>query len=144
MPKLANPTNKQKLKMLDTRWSTYVKKHGRCEAGTTGQTLTWSHIIGRTYLKTRWDPRNTHCLGANIHGTYTSNPLAFSRWVETTSCGKHIDTMQVQAYSPAKPDYDLWLKIYEIITEREYKLEQTREWLGNNIMLSIFDLAKLD
>ena len=144
MPKLSNPTAKQKVEMLDNRYRPYIKSIGYCEAETTGQTLDWSHIIGRTYIKTRWDPRNTQAIGHNIHGVWTDNPILFTRWVENSSCGKYMDTMQVQAYSIAKPDYELWFKIYEIITERNYTVEESREWLGQNIMLNIYDLSKLD
>ena len=148
MPKLANPTNKQKRAMLNTRWSKWVREHGKCEmngwAGKCQGDLTNSHIISRTYVKVQFDPRNQQCACGSEHGILGGNPILFSRFVEQSSCGQYVDVMLVQANATTKPDYDLWFKIYDIVTERKYNIEQAREWLGQNIMSTIYDLAKLD
>lgn len=144
MAKLKNPSKTQQIKMLDRRWSAFVRSHGRCEHCGTTESLTDSHIIGRTYLKTRFDPRNNQCVCAPCHGTFESQPLMFARWVESTTCGEHVDSMTIQANSIAKPDYDLWFKVYEITIERGYSLEECRQWLGSTILMTSFDLMKLE
>jgi len=148
MPKLSNPTAKQKRKMLDRRWSEWIVSHGKCEAGSQIKTcnpcLTCSHIIGRTYVKVQFDPRNQQCICGTEHGILEHNPMLFAKFVESTSCGKYVNTMLVQANSMTKMDYDLWFDIYRIVNERGYSLEESREWLGQTIMLSTLDLSKLD
>lgn len=138
--------NDRKIKQLDTKWREFVSAHGICEScGRPKDDLSWSHIIGRGHLKTRWDVRNLHCMcWFDCHQPYTDQPTAFSRFVESTTCGQYVDTMLIQANSNFKPDCDLWLQVYDIAIAREYTLEQTREWLGDNIMLSELDLLKLD
>lgn len=147
MPKLKNPSVKQKIAMLDVRWGRWVRSYSCCEAqsffGVCGSDLSWSHIISRTYLKTRFDPRNTQCICLSEHGILDKNPLWFSRFVENSSCGIFEDVMRKQAYSVVKPDYDLWFEIYKIVSEREYSLDDARAWLGQNVLLSIADLDKL-
>lgn len=144
MVSIKQRSGKQKIDHLDNLWRKYIHSYGQCEAGSLYQPLTWSHIIGRTYLKVRWDPRNTQCIGALTHATFTDNPLVFSRFVDASSCGRYIDTMMVQAHSTAKPDYDLWKQIFNIVKERNYTLPEAREWLGDNIMLTEYDILKLD
>lgn len=141
MGKLANPTKRQLLAMLDRRWSAYIRTHGKCEHCGTTQNLTDSHIIGRTYLKTRFDPRNNQCVCFSCHGTFESQPLKFAEWVQSTSCGKYVEIMSEQANHPtAKPDYELWFTLYEAITKRNLTVEQAREFLDQRIMLSIADI----
>lgn len=143
MPKLSNPNKKQLLKMLDRKWSAFIRAHGKCEYCGTTENLTDSHIIGRGYFKTRFDPRNNQCICFSDHGKLEAQPIAFARWVETTSCGQYVDTMIIQANAGTKPDYDLWAKILEIIEDRNMNLEQAREWLGNHILLNEFDIMML-
>jgi len=131
--------------MLDRKWSKYVRDHGRCESCGTSQALTDSHIIGRAYIKTRWDVRNNQCICASEHGSYESQPLLFADFVQKSSCGIYVDTMIVQANNvSAKPDYLLWETIYDTVIEREYSLIEAREWLGQHILYSMVDLSKLD
>lgn len=141
VPKLANPTKKQLIKMLDRRWSAYIRNHGRCEnCGTTNE-LTESHIIGRTYIKTRFDVRNNQCLCASCHGKFESQPISFARWIETTSCGKYVDTMIIQANNATiKPDYQLWLTLYDMTIKHKIELEELRQKLDQQILWSINDL----
>lgn len=144
MGKLSNPTKKQLLAMLDRRWSAYIRTHGKCEHCGTTQNLTDSHIIGRTYIKTRFDPRNNQCICAPCHGTFESQPIMFARWVQSTTCGKHVDTMIVQANNTLiKPDYELWMVLYDAITTRKLTVEQSREYLGDQIMWQLNDLSLL-
>lgn len=144
MGKLANPTKRQLLAMLDRRWSAYIRTHGKCEHCGTTQNLTDSHIIGRAYIKTRFDPRNNQCLCWTCHGTFESQPIAFARWVESTTCGQYVDTMIVQANNTmVKPDYELWMVLYDAITARNLTVEQSREFLGQQIMLTIHDINLL-
>jgi len=77
------------------------------------------------------------------HMILEKNPIMFARFVESTSCGKYVDTMIIQANASPKPDYDLWVRIWDIIELRRYTLKQAREWLGQNIILNEFDLLKL-
>lgn len=145
MPKLSNPSKRQQAAILDRKWSAYIRSHGRCENCGTTQNLTDSHIIGRAYIKTRFDPRNNQCLCFSCHGTFESQPIAFARWVESTTCGKHVDTMIVQANHPmAKPDYTLWARLYDEIMARGLTVENSREWLADNIMLTEYDLLRLN
>lgn len=130
--------------MLDRRYSQYIRSHGKCEHCETKNNLTNSHIIGRAYIKTRYDPRNNQALCAQCHGHFESQPIAFARWIETTTCGQYVDTMLIQANNTLiKPDYTLWFDIYDIIRLREYNIEQTRQWLGNNILWNTLDISKL-
>ena len=145
MPRLSNPTNKQAIRSLDNKMKPFVRNYGFCESCGTQQGLTDSHIIGCGHLKTRWDPRNNQCLcWNNCHSKSETQPMVFSQFVDSSSCGQYVDTMTVQANARTKPDYDLWFKIYAIIKERGYDLEQARQWLGRHIMLCELDLAKLD
>lgn len=144
MGKLTNPTKTQLVKMLDRRWSAYIRSHGQCEHCGTRDNLTDSHIIGRSYFKTRWDIRNLQSLCVPCHGTFESQPVAFARWVESTTCGQYVDTMIVQANNTTmKPDYELWMTIYDAITTRNLTLEQSREFLGQQIMWQTNDLNLL-
>jgi hypothetical protein len=144
MPKLVNPTNRQKRAMLDRISSAYVRSHSKCESGQgCNGSLTNSHIIGRTYIKVQFDPRNIQCICAHEHGIFTNNPIIHSRFAEQSDCGKYIDTMLIQANAISKPDYDLWLKIYQIIKDRKYSLNQSREWLDQTILLSELDITSL-
>ena len=43
-----------------------------------------------------------------------------------------------------KPDYELWMTLYEAITMKELTVEQSREFLGDQIMLTIHDINLLD
>lgn len=145
MARLKNPSKKQQVGMLDRRWSAYIRSLGRCENCGTANELTCSHIVGRTYIKTRFDPRNLQALCFSCHGKMESQPIAFARWVETTSCGKYVDTMLVQANNAvAKPDYNLWMTLHEEITKRGFTVEQSRQWLGDQILFSEYDLLLLD
>ncbi len=144
MGKLTNPTKTQMVKMLDRRWSSFIRSHGQCEHCGTTNDLTESHIIGRSHFKTRFDPRNNQCICAPCHGKFESQPIAFARWVESTTCGQYVDTMIVQANSTVKPDYELWMTLYEAITTRNLTVEQSREFLGDQIMLTIHDINLLD
>lgn len=73
-----------------------------------------------------------------------SQPIAFARWIDTTTCGKYVDTMSVQANNTmVKPDYALWVAVYDIIKERGLSLENCREWLGDTILWSELDLKGL-
>ena len=145
MGKLTNPTKTQMIKMLDRRWGAFVKSQGKCENCGTANDLTWSHIIGRTYIKTRFDPRNTQCLCGSCHGKFGEQPTSFARWVESTTCGQYVDTMIVQSNNASvKPDYELWMTLYEAITMKELTVEQSREFLGDQIMLTIHDINLLD
>lgn len=145
MARLKNPSKKQQVGMLDRRWGAFIRSHGRCENCGTTNDLTWSHIIGRTYIKTRFDPRNTQALCAGCHGDFSEQPTAFARWVESTSCGQYVDTMLVQANNTvAKPDYNLWMTLHEEITRRGFTVEQAREYLGQQILFSEYDLLLLD
>jgi len=141
MPRLTNPTNRQLKGILDRKWSAYTRSLGYCEACGSRTALTDSHIIGRSYLKTRWDPRNKQCLCAPCHGSYEMQPIAFARFVESTDCGKHVDTMVVQANANTKPDYQLWLTLYDLITQ--INPIEAREWLGDTILLHEMDIAKI-
>ena len=129
--------------MLDRKWSAFIRAHGKCEYCGTSENLTDSHIIGRGYFKTRFDPRNNQCICFSDHGKLEAQPITFARWVESTTCGQYVDTMIIQANASPKPDYDLWVRIWDIIELRRYTLEQAREWLGQNIILNEFDLLKL-
>lgn len=145
MGKIKNPSKKQQVGMLDRRWSAFIRSQGRCENCGTANDLTWSHIIGRTYIKTRFDPRNTQCLCGSCHGKFGEQPTSFARWVESTSCGQYVDTMLIQANNTvAKPDYNLWMTLYEEITKRKLTVEQSREYLGQQILFSEYDLLLLD
>lgn len=144
MPKIKNPTKRQQTAMLDRKYSLYVRSIGFCECCGTKENLTCSHIIGRAYIKTRFDVRNLQSLCAVCHGKYTSAPTAFARWVESTSCGQYVDTMIVQANnSTVKPDYQLWFTLYEAITMRGLTLEESREFLGQQIMFTTEDILLL-
>lgn len=147
MPRLKNPTKKQLINILDRRSSLFVRNHARCESngyiGACGGILTNSHIIGRTAKKVQFDPRNIQCICGSEHGKFGINPIIFSEFVLSTSCGKYVDTMIIQANASPKPDYDLWVRIWDIIELRRYTLKQAREWLGQNIILNEFDLLKL-
>lgn len=143
MPKITRPTRQQSIRMLDTRWSAYIRSYGQCEYCGRRDTLTDSHIIGRSYMKTRFDPRNNQCICFSDHGMLESQPVAFARWVESTSCGQYVDTMTIQANSSVKPDYELWFAIYDLIQTRQYSLEEARAWLGQHILLTTLDIAKL-
>ena len=144
MPKLSKPTKSQQIRMLDRKWSAFIRSHGICENCGTKDALTDSHIIGRSYIKTRFDPRNNQSLCFSCHGTFESQPVAFARWIETTTCGQHTDTMLVQANNTmVKPDYQLWFDIYDIIQLRGYTVEESRQWLGDLIIWSTLDLSKL-
>lgn len=145
MPKLTNPDKRQMRGMLDRRSSAFVRSYGKCEMqGCDRKDLTNSHIVGRTELKVQFDPRNIQCLCAHHHGIFTHNPIMFARWIETTTCGKYVDTIQVQLNNRmAKFDYDLWFKVYKIITERHYNLEDARQWLGQELLWSELDILRL-
>ena len=129
--------------MLDRKWSAFIRAHGKCEYCGTSENLTDSHIIGRADFKTRFHPRNNQCICFSDHGKLEAQPITFARWVESTTCGQYVDTMIIQANASPKPDYDLWVRIWDIIELRRYTLEQAREWLGQNIILNEFDLLKL-
>jgi len=144
MPKLSNPSKTQRVKMLDRRWSAFVRSHGRCENCGTREALTDSHIIGRSYVKTRFDPRNNQCLCFSCHGKFESQPVAFARWVEGTSCGQYVDVMLLQANnSVAKPDYDLWQNLYDHVVGEKMSVEDARQYLGQQVLLSSYDLLLL-
>lgn len=144
MAKLKNPTKTQQIKMLDRRWSAFIRSHGKCEHCGTTDNLTDSHIIGRAYIKTRFDPRNNQCVCWSCHGTFESQPIAFARWVESTTCGKYVDNMIEQANNATKkPDYELWFILYDAITKRKLTLEQSRELLDQHLMLEINDINLL-
>ncbi len=147
MPKLSNPSKRQLRDILDRRTSAFVRAQGKCEADShisqCNDTLTNSHIISRSYIKVQFDPRNIQCVCGTEHMILEKNPIMFARFVESTSCGKYVDTMIIQANASPKPDYDLWVRIWDITELRRYTLEQAREWLGQNIILNEFDLLKL-
>lgn len=144
MGRLTNPTKTQIVKMLDRRWSAYIRSYGKCEHCGTTNNLTDSHIIGRSYIKTRFDPRNNQCICAPCHGTFESQPIMFARWIESTTCGQYVDTMTIQANNTmVKPDYDLWMVLYNAITTKKLTVEQSRKYLGQQIMLSIHDINLL-
>lgn len=126
--------------MLDSRWSQYVRDYGKCEADSIGEALTWSHIISRTYIKVRWDVRNTQCLGAITHAKYEGQPLAFSKFVQDSSCGQYSDVMTIQANSMIKPNYDVWFAIYDYAIEHQLSLPELRELLGQQTILTEADL----
>lgn len=73
-----------------------------------------------------------------------NQPLAFARWIQSTTCGQYVDTMLVQANNTmVKPDFELWADIYDLIRLREYNVEQARRWLGDNILWHNLDISKL-
>lgn len=145
MPKLSDPSKKQLRAMLDRRTSAFVRAQGKCEKTGVTHNLTNSHIISRTYIKVQFDPRNVQCITSTEHGILEGNPILFARYVEQSSCGQYVDTMLVQAHNAsAKPDYMLWVKVWDTIEQRGYTLEQAREWLGQQILLSEYDLLLID
>lgn len=144
MPKLTNPTKKQLREKLDGLQAAHTRSYGRCEKCGVRTGLTNSHIIGRTYIKTQFDPRNLQCLCGSCHGYFTHNPIAFAEWVSQTTCGLYIDVMQRQALSTiVKPSYDVWLEVRTIIDENRLGLEDARQWLGQKILWSIRDIPEL-
>lgn len=145
MPKISNPTKKQTVGILDRRYSQYVRSIGFCEFCGTKENLTCSHIIGRTYIKVRWDIRNLQSLCFSCHGRFESQPLKFAEWVLSTSCGQYVDIMSQQANNAMfKPDYELWLILYEAITLRGLTVEESREFLGQQILFKFDDINLLE
>lgn len=52
--------------------------------------------------------------------------------------------MIVQANNTmVKPDYELWFIVYNAITAKQLTLEQSREFLGDQIMWNLNDLNLL-
>lgn len=134
-----------KVDSLDRLWKPFVRAHGQCESCGKRYDLTDSHIIKCGYLKTRWDPRNNQCMcWTDCHSPYENQPIAFTDFVNKSSCGQYVDTMTVQANSMAKPDYDLWKKIFKIVKQRGYSLVESREWLGQTILLCEQDILLLE
>ena len=121
---------------LDRICSQYVRSHGRCEHCGSKEVLQNSHIIGRKYIKTRFDPRNCQCLCAKCHAIFEGNPLAFSEFVFASSCGQYTETMQIQAYDVShKPDYDFWETTIKQAIKDHKPVEQLRQDLGRTIIL---------
>lgn len=121
---------------LDRIVSTYIRSHGRCENCQSKDVLQNSHIIGRKYLKVRFDPRNCQCLCARCHAIFEGNPLMFADFVASSSCGIYTDTMQVQAYDIShKPDYDFWETTIKQATKDTKPVELLRQELGQTIIL---------
>ncbi len=121
---------------IDRLVSTYIRSIGKCEQCQSKDVLQNSHIIGRKYLKVRFDPRNCQCLCAKCHAIFEGNPLMFAEWVQQSSCGQYIDTMNVQAYDVShKPDYDFWETTIKQATLDRKPVEQLRQELGQTIIL---------
>lgn len=124
---------------LDDRSSRFVRDYGRCEKCGTVEGLTNSHIIVRKHLKVRWDPRNLQCLCGGDHRFFTDNPLEFSRWIASSSCGQYTDIMRLQAFATPKYDFAVWNTIYDFIDEHELSLVEARNLLHDQIILNETD-----
>lgn len=121
---------------LDRLTSAYIRTIGKCEHCGSRDVLQNSHIIGRKYLKVRFDPRNCQCLCERCHAIFEGNPLAFAQWVLESTCGAYVDTMQVQAYDVShKPDYDFWETTLRQATADQKPVKILREQLGGTIIL---------
>lgn len=60
----------------------------------------------------------------------------FSEWVLTSTCGKYIETMQIQAYDIShKPDYDFWETTIKQAIKDQKPVEALRQNLGRTIIL---------
>lgn len=141
---MKNPTKTQQIKMLDRQWSLFIRSYGRCENCGKTQPLECSHIIGRAYIKTRFDPRNLQCLCKQCHGVFTHNPIMFAEFVRSSSCGQYVDIMQQQGHDTKhKPDYQLWQTILEAVTRKQLTVPQSREWLAQQPLWTLDDLCRL-
>lgn len=121
---------------LDKLVSGYVRTIGKCEHCGGSSVLQNSHIIGRKYLKVRFDPRNCQCLCAHCHAIFEGNPLAFATFVQSSTCGLYVDTMQVQAYDVShKPDYGFWEITIKKAVANQTPVEALRQALGQTIIL---------
>jgi len=148
MPKIANPTKRQMRAILDRKWSAFVRSHGRCESDSSvspcGGRLTNSHIIGRNNIKVQFDPRNTQCICGSEHASFTLNPLIHTDYVRRSSCHQYEETVLLQSRdSMIKPDYEVWFKIYDIVTQKNMSLEQAREWLGQTVVHTVHDIPEI-
>lgn len=65
------------------------KKH------TLGCPLTTSHIVGRTTSHTRTMEANAQALCFKCHAYFTDDPVAFTRWLESTIGLKEYDRLRV-------------------------------------------------
>ncbi len=121
---------------LDRIASAYIRTIGKCEYCGSRDVLQNSHIIGRKYLKVRFDPRNCQCLCVRCHTIFEGNPLSFAEWVLSSTCGVYVDTMQVQAYDIShKPDYDFWETTLTLAVSDQKPVELLRQELGQTIIL---------
>lgn len=145
MPKLSNPTKKQLRDILDRKQSAHTREYGICEYHETRCAgLQNSHNIGRTFIKTQFDPRNVQCLCGSIHGDFTNNPIVHTRFIEQSHCGKYMDVMQEQANNPMmKPNYELWIRVRQIIDLEKLNLIEAREWLDQKVLWYKTDIPPL-
>jgi hypothetical protein len=93
--------------------------------------LQCSHVISRTYKKTKYDPRNTQCLCASCHGKYTKEPLMFAQYVNNSTVGLYVDHMhEIANDTRFKVDHEYWNDLNKKIIAQELTVFEARDILG--------------
>lgn len=130
-----NPSKKTLDNKAKTLASQAIRTLNRCEVEGCPEKnyakFQCSHIIGRTFLKTKYDPRNTQCLCASHHGKFTKEPLMFAKFVKNSSVGIYIDHMhEIANDTRYKVDHDYWIDFNKRIIAGELSVIEARDLLG--------------
>jgi len=130
---------KQSKKTLDNKATTLgsqaIRTLNKCEVPDCNETryeqYQCSHIIGRTNLKVKYDPRNTQCICASHHRKFTNNPLLFAEIARESSVGIYVDHMrEVSNATQYKVDHEYWIDFNKRIIAGELSVIEARDLLG--------------
>jgi 5-methylcytosine-specific restriction endonuclease McrA len=80
----------KRIKILDTKFSLYIRQPGRCEMCGKTESLQCSHVISRTVIPLRWHPLNAIplCYHCHMH-IWHRDPLYSARWFEARYPGRY-------------------------------------------------------